>query len=90
MNGRTRARWALSVLGVRLATWPAAAHGTGPAGGHPGWLRWAAIAALVVGLAVLAAGLSVDRRTDGRSAVADACVVGGVALSLAAMAVFRV
>lgn len=87
MIGRRRVRWALGVLGVRLATRSGAAHQPGH-GGHQGWLRWGALGALVVGLAVLAAGLHVDRRTDGRSALADACVVGGVCLSLAAMAVF--
>lgn len=82
-------RLAAALLVLRAATVPVAAHGTGHGGvGHAPWAEWVALAALAVGLCVLAAGLYLDHAGEQRNARADALVVAGMSLSLGGMAVF--
>lgn len=85
---RAHARLAATLLALRVATLPVAAHETGHETGHTPWQEWLALAALVVGLGVLTAGLYVDHVRDERTAYADAFVVVGLLLALGSMAVF--
>lgn len=73
---------------LRFAALRAAAHGADHATGHTPWTRWAAIVALVVGVALVGVGIFVDRRRDERDPRSDALVVVGTVTSLLAMAVF--
>lgn len=82
-----RSLWT-TLLAVRFASLPVAAHETGHESGHTPWQMWAAFAVLGLGLGVLAAGLYVDHAREERTAYTDACVVAGIVLSFGAMAFF--
>lgn len=73
---------------LRFAALRAAAHGADHAAGHTPWTRWAAVVALVIGVALVGVGVFVDRRTEERDPRSDALVVVGTITALLSMAVF--
>lgn len=73
---------------VRAATQRAGVHEADHATGHAPWLAWGALAALVAGLGLVGAGLYVDHAREERSLYVDGCVLGGLVLAAASMAVF--
>lgn len=78
----------VALVTLPFVTLTVLAHEADHATGHAPWTRWAAIAALVVGVALVGVGIFLDRRHDGRDPRSDALVVVGTVTSLLAMAVF--
>lgn len=88
MNPSGLVRGAAALVALRIAALPAAAHGADHATGHTPWTRWTAIAALVLGVVMVGAGVFLDRRTEERHPGSDALVVVGTIVALLSMAVF--
>lgn len=88
MSASALARGAAALVALRVAALPAAAHGADHATGHAPWTRWAAMAALAVGVGLVGAGVFVDRSHEGRHPGSDAMVIVGTVVALLSMAVF--
>lgn len=88
MNLSGLVRGAAALVALRIAAPPAAAHGADHATGHSPWTRWAAIAALVLGVAMVGVGVFLDRRSEERHAGSDTLVVVGTIVALLSMAFF--
>lgn len=79
---------AAALLALHVVALPAAAHGADHDAGHTPWVEWGALAALALGVGLVAAGIYLDRRRDRFRTASDALVVGGAVVALLAAAIF--